>query len=414
MNKVILSRLLAWVVSVQLVYLFLGGVVTYSLWLTGFAWIKPYLVHSISLVGICLIIPLFLMEGVRYPLAFVFAFAIGIQGIISIPNYGVTPVAVCVLQTIYPLAVCFVMRPDDAIMIWRRLLPFMVVISIASLVLSLFGLAIGKDNVALTLFGEKAVRIHDLTGIKVDNIGAFYRPSGIYHSNAEFGLIMLVFLCVALELRRFAPVYRYTSLVLVLALVNIVLSTSRTALLGAILVVTLRALFERSRHRRKRNLSVVVVFAGILIVVSIVANYFLPTIVGLGSLDSRLAFWTNVLPRYLNSPRYWLLGNGMGSVGATFSANSSFDAIGTYTDNGYLYLLFNMGIIGVALYVTILAKRLSFVYLATILTCTMFLDLPSLLSFMLPLLIFAACRWRTFNAAQPFEVRRFFVGAVQK
>lgn len=224
-----------------------------------------------------------------------------------------------------------------------------------------FQIFLGFENFSNLLFGPPPTGVYDYvqldTGIRFSSFGNIFRPIGFFASCQEYGVISLLMLIILIELseKSYRP---WKSPFVYLAILNIILSTSRASILGLAVYLFFKYKSYKQFRISKKNLSMQILFSSVISLTAIILLAGNLMFLSIASVTDR---FFNVWP-YLFSKineggiMAWLTGLGLGSAGAASKIINVFDNTLIYVDSTPIYIILIAGLLGLLLYTGILYK----------------------------------------------------------
>lgn len=185
-------------------------------------------------------------------------------------------------------------------------------------------------------------------GTNIRNFESFLRAPGLALTNYELGsfssvVLVIVYLLLTNQLvLGSTKSYKFYFLSGISALTCLALSNFRSGILFSFVAIMLVELFAR---RKLITVSLYVILSSISILTAIMANFFL---LNSQSFVERQDKWSQLLSNY-----DWIIGSGIGFSGA--ASLSSYAAMGSaiVTDNQYISVLLQLGLVGFLFLMTI-------------------------------------------------------------
>lgn len=204
---------------------------------------------------------------------------------------------------------------------------------------------------------------------------AEYRLYGIMHANT-LGTLMAMFTMAAIALRRTSERHRTWYLLwIIVGIALMILTKSRTALLGLVAALWVWAVFgsgNRKRFFALLVLSVALIVPAVLLLFGETIGLYVKQTVLLGresdspeSLTGRIPLWNFLIDRYLDArPLFGYGFQGFWTPGHVLRVSASQDWLIMHGHSGYLDLLLDLGYVGLALMLAILVAgaRRAYVY----------------------------------------------------
>jgi exopolysaccharide production protein ExoQ len=228
--------------------------------------------------------------------------------------------------------------------------------------------------VAGALLGSASVAAEIATG-EFKPWTSEYRLYGIMHANT-LGTLLVMFVMAAITLRRTSERHRTWYLVwIIVGIVLMVLTKSRTALIGLLAALWVWTVFGSTNRKRLFALlllsAALIIPAAILLFGETIGLYAKQTIL-MGresespeSLTGRVPLWGFLIDNYLDvRPLFGYGFQGFWTPGHVVRVSASQDWLIMHGHSGYLDLLLDLGYVGLALMIAILiaAARRAYVY----------------------------------------------------
>lgn len=267
--------------------------------------------------------------------------ALGILLAVNSPQTGIAKI-IALKLLLYPFAALFLGQISLKFIL--RLVLALFIISIINFIFAFLQVRWGFFRFAETGVGsEQLVRFYD----------SRVRAPGLTPSAFYLGLLSAFQFSLSWHLVR-SRIYMLKNLIrvmlsisLLLAVLNIFLSSSRTSAIF-ILVFVFYYEFRKSKFRfQKFFTSIIVPFTAFGTYVLL--GNFAPSLVGTDSFDQRLAIWKDYLAQ-----TNWIFGIGVGQVGSASNSSFANPNSARFVDNQYLNFFMQFGIFFVCFFLIIL------------------------------------------------------------